>query len=260
MGFLTVGRRFLNNPHDIIDDRIDVTTCGFLGLSVTCARCHDHKFDPIPAQDYYSLYSVFASTAENTPIISPKDVADPWRAHDEKFQKGVAEREEILRSETRKLRERVKLEAANAAAVGEKVPDSVKRALQSVRENELPNGDNLREIVAAFPKERQDRMKVLAEETALLQKSYPPRPEFAMGLADSNLVTVGVFKRGNPGNQGEPAPRRFLKCVAGDNRDEWKQSSGRLELARAIASPENPLTARVMANRLWVQQIGRAHV
>ena len=64
MGFLTVGRRFSNNINDIIDDRIDVVSRGLLGLSVTCARCHDHKFDPIPTDDYYSLYGVFASSPE----------------------------------------------------------------------------------------------------------------------------------------------------------------------------------------------------
>lgn len=64
MGFLSVGRRFMNRQHDIIDDRIDVVTRGFLGLSVACSRCHDHKYDPIPTADYYSLYGVFASTHE----------------------------------------------------------------------------------------------------------------------------------------------------------------------------------------------------
>lgn len=64
LGFLTVGRRFMLNPHDIIDDRIDVVTRGLLGLTVTCARCHDHKFDAIPTEDYYSLYGVFASCQE----------------------------------------------------------------------------------------------------------------------------------------------------------------------------------------------------
>ncbi len=64
MGFLTVGRRFLLDQNEIIDDRIDVVCRGFLGLTVTCARCHDHKFDPIPTEDYYSLYGVFASSVE----------------------------------------------------------------------------------------------------------------------------------------------------------------------------------------------------
>jgi cytochrome c553 len=64
MGYLTVGRKFMNRRHDIIDDQIDVVTRGFLGLSVSCARCHDHKYDPIPTADYYSLYGVFASSRE----------------------------------------------------------------------------------------------------------------------------------------------------------------------------------------------------
>ena len=64
MGFLTVGRRFLLDQNEIIDDRIDVVCRGLLGLTVTCARCHDHKFDPIPTEDYYSLYGVFASSVE----------------------------------------------------------------------------------------------------------------------------------------------------------------------------------------------------
>jgi mono/diheme cytochrome c family protein len=64
LGFLTLGRRFLNNQNDIIDDRIDVVTRGFLGLTVTCARCHDHKFDPISTKDYYALHGVFASSEE----------------------------------------------------------------------------------------------------------------------------------------------------------------------------------------------------
>ncbi|OJW14664.1 MAG: hypothetical protein BGO49_16870 [Planctomycetales bacterium 71-10] len=64
MGFLTVGRRFLQDRNEIIDDRIDLVGRGLLGLTVACARCHDHKFDPIPTEDYYSLYGVFASSVE----------------------------------------------------------------------------------------------------------------------------------------------------------------------------------------------------
>jgi len=82
LGFLTVGRRFLNNKDDIIDDRIDVVTRGMLGMSVTCARCHDHKFDPIPTEDYYSLHGVFAASVEPDDLpklpdaVPEKDRAD----------------------------------------------------------------------------------------------------------------------------------------------------------------------------------------
>ena len=72
MGFLTLGRRFLGVEPDIIDDRIDVVTRGVLALTVSCARCHDHKFDPIPTADYYALYGVFKSSRESLQALDPK--------------------------------------------------------------------------------------------------------------------------------------------------------------------------------------------
>ena len=81
MGFLTVGRRFLLDQNEIIDDRIDVVCRGLLGLTVTCARCHDHKFDPIPTDDYYSLYGVFASSIEPAELpLLEKVAASPASA------------------------------------------------------------------------------------------------------------------------------------------------------------------------------------
>ena len=100
MGFLTLGRRFLNNQHDIIDDRIDVVTRGLMGLTVACARCHDHKFDPIPTEDYYSLYGVFASSTEPTdlPLIEEVKRTPAVIA----FEKEVAKREADYQSEIKK--------------------------------------------------------------------------------------------------------------------------------------------------------------
>ena len=96
MGFLTLGRRFLNNPHDIIDDRIDVVTRGMMGLTVSCARCHDHKYDPVPTADYYSLYGVFASSHEpkDKPFIS--DSIDPVQRAS--FEKERKRREDSLKN------------------------------------------------------------------------------------------------------------------------------------------------------------------
>ena len=255
LGFLTVGRRFLNNQADIIDDRIDVAMRGFQGLTVSCARCHDHKFDPVPTQDYYSLYSVFASSNENAPVISPKAIREPWEQHDAQFNGVKNEWERLVRENTATLRERVK-----KATVGDTLPDDVKKALQSVRENELPDGDNLKKIVGAFSVDTRARLDSLMADREKLRNSYPTKPEIAMGLTDGSPVTVGVFKRGNQANQGEPAPRRFLKCVSGDERPEWKDGSGRLELAKSIISPKNPLTARVMANRIWLSHFGNGIV
>ncbi len=75
LGFLTVGKRFMGNENDVIDDRIDVVTKGLMGITGACARCHDHKFDPIPTKDYYSLYGVFTSSQEvaDGVVLSPPE-------------------------------------------------------------------------------------------------------------------------------------------------------------------------------------------
>ena len=88
LGFLTVGRRFLLDQHEIIDDRIDVVSRGLLGLTVTCARCHDHKFDPIPTEDYYSFYGVFASSVEPAELPLLGRPGDPTQAAD--YQRKLA--------------------------------------------------------------------------------------------------------------------------------------------------------------------------
>src|SRR5262245_38840809 len=102
MGFLTIGRRFLNNQADIIDDRLDVTFRTFQGLTVTCARCHDHKYDPIPAKDYYSLYGVFASSQEprELPLIEAVKDTPEVRA----FEAEAKKREETVKQATEKLK------------------------------------------------------------------------------------------------------------------------------------------------------------
>jgi hypothetical protein len=113
LGFLTVGRRFMNRQHDIIDDRIDVVMRGFLGMTVACARCHDHKYDPIPTADYYSLYGVFASTdePEELPLLGepqPSKSYDAFLQEQAKKQKEVDDWLEETRVQTEdELRSRV---------------------------------------------------------------------------------------------------------------------------------------------------------
>jgi mono/diheme cytochrome c family protein len=251
LGFLRVGRRFLNNNNDIIDDRIDVTMRGFQGFTVACARCHDHKFDPIPTKDYYSLYGVFASSKEVDEIIAPDAVATPYSAHEAKFQAARTEYEKIVRDQTVRLREMQKQ--------NQTLPDPVKQGLQAVRENVLPEGKNLAKIETSFEKPAQDRLAVLRPEMEKLKSTYPPIPEKAMCVVDAEKPTDPVvFKRGNPGNRGDAVPRRFLLALSSKDapRPEWKEGSGRLELAQSIASPKNPLTARVFVNRVWMQHFG----
>jgi len=91
MGFLTVGRRFLQDRNEIIDDRIDLVGRGLLGLTIACARCHDHKFDPIPTDDYYSLYGVFASSIEPPELPRISGGADDGSSKVKEFERKLDE-------------------------------------------------------------------------------------------------------------------------------------------------------------------------
>ena len=254
MGFLTIGRRFLNAENDIIGDRIDVVTRGFLGLTVQCARCHDHKFDPIPTRDYYSLYSVFASSQEATLPISEKSVSDPWNAYNAKLSALKNDRDASIKRAITRLRGVV-------TSNPDKLLPKVKEALQLTRLDDLPSPDRLKTMMQSFEPEETVKYERLLSEIATMEKSTPASPEFAMAMTDkASPTTVNVHKRGNPGIAGEPAPRQFLQCIAGEQRPEWKDSSGRLDLAKSIADVNNPLTARVYVNRIWMNLFGKGIV
>ncbi len=256
LGFLTIGRFFLGDPVLINDDRIDVTTRGFLGLTVACARCHNHKFDPIPTKDYYSLYGVFASTvvSDPPPSISPKAVTEPYEAHNKRLREAEEERTKLIQSQVARLREQV-----------EKTPDAlpaeVKATLQQFRVEELPSAEQLAKLEPQFEAGARERIKSLAETIGTLKKTVPPAPELAMAVQDAPTpVEPHVFIRGNPNNQGDAVPRRFLQILSGPDRKPFTQGSGRLELAQAIASKSNPLTARVFVNRVWQWHFGKGLV
>ncbi len=110
MGFLTVGRRFGNNTHDIIDDRIDVVSRGLLGLTVGCARCHDHKYDALPTDDYYSLYGVFASSIEpaELPQLGEPVNIEAYRAYEEELQRRQAAVEQFQTAAESELRDELR--------------------------------------------------------------------------------------------------------------------------------------------------------
>jgi hypothetical protein len=219
MGYLTLGRRFLNNVPDIIDDRIDVVSRGMMGLTVTCARCHDHKYDPIPSEDYYSLYGVFASCVE------PKDL--PLIAEPEKTKEYLAFASKVS-----------ELEAAVAA-------------YRETNKKELAEGN----------RKFRDGLRALQKKVDAFKANSSAAPPRAMILQDMpQPVSPRVFLRGNPNNPGPEVPRQFLGLLAGKKRQPFHQGSGRLELARAIADSNNPLTARVLVNRLWLHLFGQGLV
>ena len=374
LGFLTLGLNPFRRTDlpEKIDDRIDVVTRGLMGLSVSCARCHDHKFDPIPTQDYYSLYGVFLNSEEpleavpmaNTPGADP--LGDAYRARLTRrvnvLRTFERERLEEHRADARKADsiERYLLgawrargmtgpqlenlakegnlpsyllnrwvsylnragasadpvfalwnrlaaldgpdfaEAARKALTGENNPSVANQLLidefklkPPVSPEDLahrhaevlersdspePHADPHREALRLTLRGPDAPPNVPAEEFWLVQTegdkntvnglirqykaaaadyAYRVAPPHAMGLRDvENPVPAHVFRRGNQNDLGEKAPRRFLKVLSRSDRRPFAHGSGRLELARAIAAPDNPLTARVIVNRVWHHLFG----
>ena len=220
LGFLSLGPRFRDDKNEIYNDRIDVVCKGFLGLTVTCARCHDHKFDPIPQKDYYSLRGIFDSSvepAEEPMLQTPKDTPE----YVEFLKKRNDLNQEIERYEVELKQER---------------------------------------RMKADRKEKKDLRKDINQarrEIANLELRDPGSPACATVLYDSSKPHDSpVFVRGVTPNNADMAPRRFLQILSGPVRPVWNQGSGRLQLAYSIVSPYNPLTSRVFVNRVWLHHFG----
>jgi mono/diheme cytochrome c family protein len=370
LGFVALGGRFMNNVQDILDDKIDVVTRGLMGLTVACARCHDHKFDPVPTADYYSLYGVFASTYE--PTVPPLYADPPRTPAYEKFEKELARREKALADFLAEKLAAVKRQAVTRAAEyllvaharrgqpkadefmlladgGDLNPTMVIR-WQSYLERTARSPHRVwgpwhafadgkgyqgstNPLVArlfacppASAEELARRYGLLLNEIDLLWKETLAKHPGATRLDDSDAEEVRqglyglgaparlepgeisnlellpdrpaqeqlqklgkavekwrstgpgappranvlldlptprepvVFRRGSPTNPGERVPRRLPLVLAGKERKPFSKGSGRLELARAIAAPKNPLTARVMVNRIWMHHFGKGLV
>ncbi len=373
MGFLTLNRRFLGVRHDIIDDRIDTVTRGMLGLTAACARCHDHKYDPIPTGDYYSLYGVFRNSAERVvPASAP--------TNDEAFQQGLLQRQKKLAEVTAQRRRETADRARSRTAdyllaqlelhkypeegfdqilsLTDLIPSQVRKWRDYLARVEKP-GDTIfgvwracaklkpeefttanfadilasapRLVAMAFAKPPKDIAEVARgyarlfsqvelrhearfaavlgvaaiplgdaspseverlynvlhsedspagvpdEPIVELENYYPSKvvdelwklqnevdrwiinssAKFATVLVDrSQPINARIFRRGNPATPTNEVPRQFLQVLTGPNREPFRNGSGRLELANAIASPTNPLTARVMVNRVWMHHFG----
>lgn len=218
MGFLTVGRRFINNIHDIIDDRIDVTTRTMLGLTVQCSRCHDHKYDPITMADYYGLYGVFNSSKEpdldHMPLLGMKMGGSETAA----FEKEL----------TKLTGDLTKWDKDHEADRKEK------------------------------PIQFEEQRKPFENKIKRLYADHPGAPPRGMVLVDRDKpVEPVIFNRGSPGNRGARVPRQYISFLKKNDDQPFKKGSGRLELAQKIASADNPLTARVWANRVWSHLIGQ---
>jgi len=223
LGFLTCGDHFMGMQNDILNDRIDVVTKGFLALTVTCARCHDHKFDPIPQTDYYSLRGIFDSCVEpkNEPVISKIDYTAEFAKY-------------------RQDRDKLDFEQEN---------------LESALPKYRKAGDD-----EAF-KEARRTLDRVTHDIAMLDYTNPAVPMHAMVLEDTARGHDSpLFLRGDPGNRTNTVPRHFLSMLSPPNPLIYTNGSGRLELAFAIANRSNPMTARVMINRIWEHHFGMGFV
>jgi hypothetical protein len=207
-------------------DRIDTLTRGVLGLTVACARCHDHKYDPIPTTDYYALAGVFASSEYFEAPRAPKEQVEAYDKAQAAIRKKTQEINGFLKSEA----DRLKL----------KVPRN--------------------QVEKSLPAESRQKLASLRKELEQLKKALPAKYPVIHTLVEGKAPhNMKVLIRGNPETPGEEVPRRFLAVLGGEEQP-FSRGSGRMELARAITGPANPLTPRVLVNRVWQHHFGRGLV
>jgi hypothetical protein len=355
MGFITGGRRFLGVTHDIIDDRIDVVTRGTMALTVQCARCHDHKYDPIPTKDYYSLYGVFHGSDDKLVPLRETDDAELAKRRKKYLDMMAKRREEAAV----RLRARVadyltaQLELSKYPEEGfdqifsaeDIIPASVRQWRDYLLTSKNPDdqifgpwhrlnglsGDEFKRVAVEISEEREkwnpavayafaapvsemreaaqrygrvfaeldgNKNHAAAQLRAFLRAPTSPTvvPDTDIvsnegffptsqleelwklkGDVDRRLIELGtpaalvvaerdseppphVFKRGSASQLGEVVPRQFLSVLSRGDRKAFGKGNGRLELAMAIVSRDNPLTARVMVNRIWQHHFGNGLV
>lgn len=239
-GYLAIARRFggsrMGEHHLTLEDTIDNLGRAFLGSSISCARCHDHKFDPFTMSDYYGLYGIFESTRYPFPgAEADKKPADfvPLMTQAEIDSLLVPHREKLAAVDA----EIKTLEAADADA------------------KKLPDGPEKKPAVDAAAKAlaeaRKKRTTVVAEAPAIND---------AYAVADGKPANTKLQLRGDPKRLGEEVPRHFPAILGGNELPKDAATSGRLQLAEWITDPKNPLTARVMVNRIWQFHFGRGIV
>jgi hypothetical protein len=246
-GFLSIGPKVLAETDeakmrmDMLDEQLDTTGRAFLGLTLGCARCHDHKFDPIDAADYYGLAGIFKSTKTMTKYTK---IAD-WHEH-------------LLPSAAAtaiKVEHETKLAAKKTA-----VADFIAAADKAAREK-LPADQKAPEkLETLYPEATKTELKKLRDELAALEKTKLDLPA-AMGVTEDKVVDLAIHLRGNPLKLGDVVPRRTPPVMRGPAPPQFTdKESGRKQLAEWLVDPRHPLTARVFVNRVWRWHFGKGIV
>jgi len=275
------------NRQEWLTEVVNGLGSAFLGITVGCARCHDHKFDPIPQADYYRLQAFFAA-ADNF------DYKNPTQQEKEAYEAVVKAHKEKLKPITDEIaaiekpyRERLKAEKRSklemhylqALAIDEKQRTEEQKRLAKEAMNMLEiKWDEL--VSRLTPEDRARRAALRAKMHALELHAPAPLPT-ALGVADKIAPTppTHILRRGDPHAIGEEVQPGFLSVLAKDaqqivdipqeapatdggarSEQAAKSTGRRLALARWLAQPDHPLTARVIMNRLWQHHFGRGIV
>jgi hypothetical protein len=285
-GFLAIGVKSHNEQNpvqfhlDLADEQIDTMSQAILGMTISCARCHDHKFDPIPQRDYYALAGVFLST--DTRFGTALGVQNRRASELIKLPEGasvpvIAKRmsaDERARKERRlgELRKELAEGIRERAAAGNRPRDGANQLqrLRSVQEIGLleaelkafdENGTanalamGAVDLPATGPAGlfgRMDRRRVTANPVAMFRERQRARPQQFAAVGDARL-----YARGDVDKPGEKVPRGFPAALSAQDI-AIQGGSGRLELAEWLTSDANPLAARVFVNRTWL--FGRGFV
>ncbi len=252
-GYLAMARRFGSlierYPwHLTIEDTIDNMGRTMMGLTISCARCHDHKFDPISTRDYYGLYGIFESTQYPFPgieLFQTQNNMVPLVEEDKVAQ--------LIGPYLEKKRELEEKLAETLAACEAMALENEKRSPDATIGEQRRMHDKLESML----------LKARSAGTALSDhiKTMPPVP-VAYAVADRSPRNARVQIKGEPTRPGAEVPRKFPDVLGAQKlpEDTADSGSGRLELARWITAKENPLTARVIVNRVWQRHFGQGIV
>jgi len=249
-GYLTLGPKVLAEVDeqkmemDIVDEQIDTIGRGLMGLTLGCVRCHTHKFDPLEHEDYYALAGIFQSTQT---MESFTKVAK-WN------EVSIASADDLARKQEHNTR---------VAAKKQEIDDRVASAtseLETPAGETIPEDSTAADVEKRFPESTQAELKKLRGELKQIAETPPVMPT-AMAVSDGAIVDAAVHIRGSHLTLGETVPRGFPRVLCDDEQASLpEEQSGRLEFARWLTSPDHPLTARVMVNRIWRWHFGKGLV
>lgn len=279
-GYIAISRRFGSRDVDdnlMIDDTIDNIGKAFLGLSINCARCHDHKFDPIPQKDYFALYGIFKSTRYAfpgteiyrrphglTPLVNGAPAEQIVKYQEE--VRALDLKVEALQVERKFVSGRLREKDAAAEVLAQKAGKTVKmdqlgRAIAEGRLIEEDHDDRNRFAGESSTRtEEEIDAELRRVRLRLAELADPPKTDRAYAISEGLPGDARLHRKGDLKNLGDTVPRGFPQILGGARLPEGYKGSGRLELAGWIADPHNPLTARVIVNRIWQYHFGEGLV